>query len=314
MSRSVPPLNPLHVFVVAAKVGNFTAAAEILGVTPSAVSRQIAVLEGFLDLRLFHRGVHANTLTEMGAAYFRDVSPAFALITSATQTIQESRVSTPLKVRVLSSFGMRFLIPRLPEFRAQHPAIHLSIDTGFAPADFSRADVDVSIQMGSGSWPGTEARLLFQSWIQPMCGGRLAKAARHMTSVDDLRDMPLLFSRNRTDDWSYWLKAKGYGQCPLSSVEMIEFSNSLLAYQAAADGVGIALGQLPLLAPDIAAGRLMPLLGPAVPHESYYTVWRAGSEPNRKMRQFLTWLEREVQRAYGPQMKDLGADLGAPAA
>ena len=74
MSRSVPPLNPLHVFVTAAKVGNFTAAAEALGVTPSAVSRQIAVLEAFLDARLFHRGVHSNVLTDPGKAYFNEVA------------------------------------------------------------------------------------------------------------------------------------------------------------------------------------------------------------------------------------------------
>ena len=284
-------------------------AADILGVTPSAVSRQIAVLEGFLDTRLFHRGVHANSLTDTGAAYFRDVSPAFALITSATQTIQDSRVSTPLKLRVLSTFGMRFLIPRLPEFRALHPTTHLSIDTGFAPADFSRADVDVSIQLGSGNWAGTEGHLLFESWIQPMCGGRLMKAGRRIARVEDLRDMPLLFSRNRTDDWAFWLQAIGHADFPLASVEMIEFSNSLLMFQAAMDGVGIALGQLPLLNQDIAAGRLMPLLGPAVAQGAYYVVWRAGVEPNRKMREFLVWLEREVATAFGPVARPGSVEL-----
>ena len=77
-------------------------------------------------------------------------------------------------------------------------------------------------------------------------------------------------------------------------------------YQAAADGVGVALGQLPILSQDIEAGRLTALLGPAIPSEAYYAVWRAGAEPNRKIRQFLVWLEREVQRAFRPHLSTLG--------
>ena len=305
MSRNIPPLNPLHVFVVAAKTGNFTAAAEALGVTPSAVSRQIAVLEGYLDTRLFHRGVHSNTLTETGSTYFRQIAPAFDIISLATQTIQDSRSTSPLKVRVLSTFGMRFLIPRLPEFRAKHPSVHLSIDTGFAPADFSRADVDISIQMGDGNWPGTQGHLLFQNHVQPVCGGRLAASASTISSVEQLAKMPLLYSRNRPDDWSAWLRARGEQPSALASAEMIEFSNSLLMYQAAMDGVGISLGQFPILSHDVELGRIVPLLGPPVAQEAYYAVWRAGAEPNRKMRQFLAWLQKEVEAAFGAHMREL---------
>jgi LysR family glycine cleavage system transcriptional activator len=307
VSRSVPPLNPLHVFVTAAKVGNFTAAADFLGVTPSAVSRQIAVLEGYLDVRLFHRGVHSNSLTDTGKTYFEEVAPAFDLISSATQVIQGSRISTPLRIRVLSTFGMRFLIPRLSEFRALHPTIQVSIDTGFAPVDFSRADVDVSIQTGSGTWPGTEAHHLFQNFMQPICGGRLQNMAKRISSVDDLRKVPLLFSKNRTDDWSWWLKAKGRADFLPSSCETIEFSNSVLMYQAAADGVGVALGQFPILSQDVEKQALSALLGPAIPLGSYYAVWRAGTEPNRKMRQFIAWLEQETGKAFAPHMSRLGA-------
>jgi LysR family glycine cleavage system transcriptional activator len=288
-------------------VGNFTAAAEALGVTPSAVSRQIAVLEGYLDVRLFHRGIHSNSLTDPGQAYFDEVAPAFDLIASATQAIQGTRSSTPLRIRVLSTFGMRFLIPRLPEFRARHPEVQLSIDHGFAPADFSRADVDISIQSGSGSWPGTAGQLLFPSFMQPVCGGQLLKTAKRITSVNDLRKVPLLFSRNRTEDWTIWLKAQGHGDFALSSCDMIEFSNSVLMVQAAIDGVGVALGQFPILSQDVAEGKLAALLGPAIPFGSYYAVWRAGAEPNRKMRQFVGWLEQEVNRAFKPHLAGLTA-------
>lgn len=301
MARTVPPLNPLHVFVVAAQFGNFTAAGEALGVSPSAVSRQIAVLEAYLDTRLFHRGTSANTLTDAGSAYFQQVAPAFEILTLATQAIRDSRGTSPLKIRVLATFGMRFLIPRLSDFRAKHPSIHLSIDTGFAPADFSRADCDVSIQLGDGTWPGTQSRLLFESFIQPVCGEKFAKTAAKLKVAGDLCKCPLLVSRNRPDDWGFWLRARGEPEATLARAEMIEFPNSLLMYQAAADGVGVALGQLPILSRDVADKRLKPLLGPPVPQGAYYAVWRGGAGPDRKLRQFIAWLEREIEIAFGAQ-------------
>lgn len=300
MSRTIPPLNPLHVFVVAAQFGNFTAAGEALGVTPSAVSRQIAVLEAYLEARLFYRGASANTLTETGRAYFEQVAPAFDILSLATQAIRDSRGATPLKIRVLATFGMRFLIPRLAAFRMQHPSIHISIDTGFAPADFSRADLDISIQLGDGAWPGTQSRRLFDSSIQPVCGGQLAKAAGGVNKTADLNKWPLLFSRNRPGDWAFWLRARGEPETMLDRAEMIEFPNSLLMYQAAGDGLGAALGQFPMLSSDVECGRLTPLLGPAVPQGAYYAVWRSGAGPNRKMRHFLSWLDRELIAAFGP--------------
>ncbi|MDB5641290.1 MAG: transcriptional regulator, LysR family [Hyphomicrobiales bacterium] len=299
MGRTIPPLNPLHVFAVAAQFGNFTAAGEALGVTPSAVSRQIAVLESYLETRLFHRGASANTLTDTGRAYFEQIAPAFDMLSLATQAIRDSHGSTPLKIRVLATFGMRFLIPRLSDFRAQHPSIHLSIDTGFAPADFSRADIDISIQLGDGNWPGTQSKHLFDSTIQPVCGAQLAKAAGAVKKTSDLAKWPLLYSRNRPDDWAFWLRTRGESETLLARAEMVEFSNSLLMYQAAGEGVGVALGQLPILSSDVESGRLTPLLGPAVPQGAYYAVWRSGAGPNRKMRHFLSWLDRELITAFG---------------
>jgi LysR family transcriptional regulator, glycine cleavage system transcriptional activator len=270
-----------------------------LGVTPSAVSRQIAVLEQFLDVQLFHRGVHANTLTDVGAAYFEEILPAFVMIQHATQHIQETRVATPLRLRVLSSFGMRFLIPRIIDFRQKHPEIKLSIDTGFEPADFNNTDVELSIQLGTGNWPNTHSTLLFQNMIQPMWGGRLAKTGQPVRTVDDLSHHALLYSRNYPSAWTDWAIAKGYPNFDFSKVELIEFSNSLLMYQAAADGVGIALGQLPLLLPDIESGKLITLLDEPVHYGSYYAVWRSSSEPNLKMRKFLAWLNIELREVFG---------------
>lgn len=294
MARQVPPLNPLHVFEVASRVGSFTKAAELLRVTPSAVSRQIATLEGFLGVRLFHRGRDGNTLTEVGAEYYAGIAPAFEVITQATGRIIHRHDKKPLNIRVPSTFAVQFLIPRLPQFKAEHPSSGIRIITGFGPVDFVREDVDISVQVGSGEWPGSQAKLLFPNWVQPMCSPRLLQGKSQLQSVDDLLQHRLLYSRNRPGDWQDWAAAVGRPDFPLERAEMIELPNSMLANQAAADGVGVVIGQVPLLGTDFASQPLIPLFGP-VPQGSYYAVWRAGTEPSRKARQFLLWLQRQLE-------------------
>jgi LysR family transcriptional regulator, glycine cleavage system transcriptional activator len=295
LAWSVPPLNPLHVFEVAARVGSFTKAAEILSVSPSAVSRQIAALEAFLDVRLFHRARDGNILTEVGEAYYRGVSPAFEIITSATDNIMRAQDTTPLNVRVPATFAVRFLIPRLSEFKEEFPGVNVRLVTGFGPVDFVREDVDISIQVGLGNWPGTECKELFANWMQPMCNPRLFKHGKPIDKIDQLRGNRLLISNNRRSDWRDWLAAKGRTDFPLDEMEIIEFPNSLLAYQAAADGLGIVIGQVPVLGPEFAGQSLTPLFADPVRHGSYWAVWRAETGPNRKARQFFSWLERQLK-------------------
>jgi LysR family glycine cleavage system transcriptional activator len=284
----------LHVFQVAARVGSFTKAAEILGVSPSAVSRQIATLESFLDVRLFHRARDGNILTEVGEEYYRGISPAFETITSVTDRVTRAQDSAPLNVRVPATFAVRFLIPRLSEFKEENRETNVRLITGFGPVDFVREDVDISIQVGSGDWPGTESKALFANWVQPMCNPKLFKDSDLIGRIEDLRGHRLLISNNRRNDWRDWLTEMGHPDFPLDEMEMIEFPNSLLAYQAAADGVGIVIGQVPVLGPEFAGQSLMPLFCKPVRQGSYWAVWRAETGPSRKARQFLSWLLRQL--------------------
>jgi LysR family glycine cleavage system transcriptional activator len=306
LAWSVPPLNPLHVFEVAARVGSFTKAAEILSVSPSAVSRQIATLESFLDVRLFNRAREGNVLTEAGEEYYRGISPAFEIITSATDRVTRAQDSAPLIVRVPATFAVRFLIPRLSEFKEGHPGINVRIITGFGPVDFVREDVDISIQVGLGNWPGAESKALFANWVQPMCNPKLFKGAP-IERIDDLRGYRLLISNNRRSDWRDWLNEMGRADFPLDEMEMIEFPNSMLAYQAAADGVGVVIGQVPVLGPEFAGQSLVPLFGKPIRQGSYCAVWRAETGPSRKARQFLSWLLQQLD----PILARLPADAAA---
>lgn len=294
MAWSVPPLNPLHVFEVAARVGSFTKAAEILSVSPSAVSRQIATLESFLDVRLFVRARDGNVLTSIGEEYYRGIAPAFERITSITDRVTRAAAAAPLNVRVPATFAVRFLIPRLPFFKEEHPDTNVRINTGYGPVDFVREDVDISIQVGLGDWPGTESKALFANWEQPMCNPRLCKNGNPISRIDDLLGHRLLISNNHPDDWRNWLSTMGRSDFPLDEMEVVEFPNSLLAYQAAADGLGIVLGQLPVLGPEFGQSMVW-LFDKPIRRGSYYAVWRAETGPIRRVRQFLSWLERQLE-------------------
>lgn len=105
MSRSIPPLNPLHVFEVVARLGNFTKAAKEMRVTQSAVSRQIATLEAYLGLKLFKREHHGITLTDVGTRYWNEIGPAFAAIATATGRLRAAQSREGLRLVVYPTFA-----------------------------------------------------------------------------------------------------------------------------------------------------------------------------------------------------------------
>jgi LysR family glycine cleavage system transcriptional activator len=190
---------------------------------------------------------------------------------------------------------VRFLIPRLSEFRKEHPGTNVRIITGFGPVDFVREDVDISIQVGSGEWPGTESKTLFANWVQPMCSPKLFKDGQPIRRLDDLLGYRLLISNNRPSDWIDWVTAVGRPDFPLNQMEIIEFPNSMLVYQAAADGLGVVIGQVPVLGPEFAEQAMVRLFDKPIRQGSYYAVWRAETGPGRKARQFLSWLQRQLE-------------------
>jgi LysR family glycine cleavage system transcriptional activator len=291
----VPPLNPLHVFEVASRVGSFTKAAKVLSVSPSAVSRQISVLESFLDVQLFHRSQDGNVLTEAGEEYYHAIGPAFETIASVTDRIKRTGESAPLVVRVPSTFAVHFLIPRLSDFRESHCDVNVRIVTGFGAVDFLREEVDISIQVGSGEWASTECRMLFANWAQPMCSPKLFKDRPPIQCIDDLIGHRLLMSNNRPADWVEWVTAAGRSDFPLDRMETIKFPNSLLAYQAAADGLGVVVGQVPVL--EFGEQVMIRLFDKPIRQGSYYAAWRAETGPSRKVRLFLSWLQRQLEPA-----------------
>jgi LysR family glycine cleavage system transcriptional activator len=299
----VPPLNPLRVFEVVARTLNLTTAAAELNVTQSAVSRQVAVLEGYLGVRLFRRERLGVSLTAAGAGYAREIAPAFQAIARATEALTRADRSEPLRVRAYTTFTAKWLIPRLPAFGRRCPDLELEISNAVPAVDFARDAVDVAIQYGDGRWPGVRAELLFEDEIEPVCApGYLA---RHRGAAPGtLLGERLLASRYRRTDWEDWLAATGHAGAAAGTERMV-FSSSVLTWQAAMDGLGIAIGQTHLLAADLGAGRLVRPFGrPLRRGERGHYLVRSDLERHApKVERFRDWIVETIRGEGDPSAR-----------
>lgn len=277
-------------------MGSLTLAAKHLNVTQSAVSRQIGTLEGYLQVQLFRRERQGVILTPAGQAYHSEIAPAFEAIASATSKLVNSGREQPPQVRVYPTFAAKWLIPRLPRFNAEFPAIEVKVATGTQPVDFSKESFDLVIQLLPSEEKLPNRRILFSDIIQPVCAPVLLSGSGRALKVEELPRYRRLISRYRRGDWSDWLSAVGL---PDTCEAEMEFPSSLLTYQAVREGMGIAIGQVRFLEQDFANGSMIPLFQPVERKLAYFALWSPSREPNRKVRTFLSWLEREasIERA-----------------
>lgn len=292
MARRIPPLNPLRVFEVVARTENLTSAAQELHVTQSAVSRQIGVLELYLGIELFRRERYGVGLTRAGQAYAEQVIPAFERIVDATEKLTSGANQSALRVRTYTTFAGKWLIPRLGEFRQLYPNIEVHISNAVSDVDFDRDPVDVAIQFGDGTWPRVQTELMFHDQIEPVCSPQyLAQHAPNPKYPQSLLRQRLLISHYRRSDWHDWLQETGLANLS-KEAEQMSFSSSILTWQAAVDGLGIAIGQNALLAHEFGVGLLIRPFDRSVKRsdKAYYLVRPKLQRESRKVSVFRQWL------------------------
>ncbi len=291
--RQIPPLNPLHAFECAARHGSFTKAAEELSVTQPAVSRQVALLEDYLGVRLFHREARGLTLTTEGKWYAAQIAPAFRCIAEATDELVSARAVAPLKLQVYATFMAKWLMRRLPQLQTHHPDLRLRTRTAVAPVDFARDNVDAAIQLGTGDWQGMESVFLFADEILPVCSPALLAGGPPVRTPADLLRYPLLHSHYRRRDWPDWLEAAGVAMA--ETHEALMFPSSLLTYQAALDGLGVAMGQPAMLETELRSGSLVcPFDRPLRRDLGYYFVVPPNHQDRARIAKVRNWLLEQV--------------------
>jgi LysR family glycine cleavage system transcriptional activator len=279
-------LNGIKAFEAAARSGSFAAAGSELNVSPAAVSRMVHLLEQRLGVALFERKANKLALTQAGRAYQGGLTPIFDALASLT-----AQVTAPSSLRVLTigvgpTFAMRWLIPRLADFRKEEPAIDVRITTGGVAAPFGD-DWSCGVTLGGGDWPGLVAEPLFAADLLPVCAPKLAAPLRRPA---ELRGPSLLRVAHSPGDWPSWLKAAGTSRISARGPEFQYYGQAL---QAAADGLGIAMGIRPYIDDDLAAGRLVAPFALSVPKGMrWYLLYRPFQAEQRDFAAFRRWIVR----------------------
>jgi LysR family glycine cleavage system transcriptional activator len=291
----IPSLNALRAFAVAARCLNLAEAARELFITPSAVSHQIRNLEEHLGVSLFRRGRHGLQLTEAGHAIFPGIRDGFGLIHDALAKLRNPKNDNILHVSMLSTFAMRWFIPRLFRFQQKYPDIEVRISTSIELADLDRGDADCAIRTGKGVWPGTKTVRLFAEHFTPVCSPSLLNGKARLESPADLKDHTLLQAKLRPDDWRIWLAAAGYPGLEPRQTQVFETRNFAIA--AAIRGLGVAIIDPALITEELEDGRLIQPFPQTLPTEgAYYFVWPAYGEEKTALILLRSWLLDEAGR------------------
>ncbi|MEO5759343.1 MAG: LysR substrate-binding domain-containing protein [Mesorhizobium sp.] len=206
MSFELPPLGAIRVFEATARLGSFTKAAEELGMTQSAASYQIKVLEERAGTPLFIRKTRQIALTEAGEQLAPHATGAFSALADAW-VATKGGASGVLSVTTIQTFASNWLAVRLGAFQLMHPDLAVKVDTSSRMADFARDGMDIGIRTGTGKWPGLTAHYLFKADYTPMLSPRLAASVGGIRHPEDLYKVALCCA----DDpwWKIWFEAAG---------------------------------------------------------------------------------------------------------
>lgn len=280
----LPSLAALRTFEAAARHLGFTAAAEELGLTPSAVSHQVRALEQSLGSKLFVRLNPGMALTDQGRVLLRGVETGFRTIVETTDDIRQKTSRRVLTVAAPTPVASFWLLPRMAAFNARHASIEphiVSYDAG--EPFFARDQLDLAIlkRHVDGFGLHRHESLLMRDEVFPVCSPALPSNERPLSEPAHLGHHVLIQEDQQTSpdiDWSAWLPRLGLE--PGGDRRLLRLSHFSMCIQAAIDGHGVAFGRLPLVERELATGKLIRPLGQfAVGASRVYVLrWQPASE------------------------------------
>ncbi|QUG92201.1 LysR family transcriptional regulator [Pseudomonas putida] len=305
MPRQLPPLYALRAFEAAARLSSFTRAGEELSITQSAISRHIRTLEEHFACRLFVRSGRSLQLTEAGRVLLPGVREGFAAFERACETLcGEDDI---LRMKAPSTLTMRWLLACLSRFRHLQPGNEVQLTSAWMDVDhvdFNQEPFDCAVLLSDGVFPAEwEVRKLFPELLIPVGAPDLLDEepwdVRRLASIELLH--PTVDKRN----WREWLERMGLGdEVSLKGGQV--FDTLELGMIAAARGYGISMGDLLMVAEDVAQKRLSLPWPTAVPSGmDYYLVWPRTRRGGERLRRLSAFLEGEVAAMDLPDVEIL---------
>ena len=295
-------LQAMELFVSAVREGSFSAAGRRAGLSPAAVSRQIAALEASLGTQLLNRTSRSLALTEAGREYLARLEPILQDI-AAAEAAAAALHATPrgtLRLHSRTMFGMRVVAPLIPAFQARYPELRVELRLAERPARLAEDDVDIDLRIGAPPEGQLMQRLLLRS-------------ERMLVASPDYlaRQPPVCAPRDLLvqDCLTYWVGPEDVTWRFLAEGELLELAiaarftsnNGEVLRQLALAGHGIALLDDYTVRDELAAGRLVRLLpGWQVTNSSFevgiYAIFRQSGLLPAKIRAFLDFLVESLPR------------------
>ncbi|WP_170480566.1 LysR family transcriptional regulator [Ruegeria arenilitoris] len=289
----LPSISALRALEALDRLGSASAVAEEMALTQSAISRQLQTLETLLGADLVRRDRKRLMLTKAGQDYVQQIRPALSQIAQAALKLHVAPVGGTINLAILPTFGMRWLVPRLPDFARLHPDVTINMSTRLRPFNFASEPFDAALHFGEPDWPGTDRLLLQMERVLPVCAPELLPNGTP-AAPKDLLKLPLLHIQTRPKAWQEWFAQMGVdAPHPLPGTVHDQFST---INQAALHGLGVALIPNYVVEQDLATGKLIAAFPKAVDTlGSYYLVWPREKSENHSLRQFRHWLASQAQ-------------------
>ncbi|OKO87516.1 LysR family transcriptional regulator [Bradyrhizobium sp. NAS80.1] len=298
--HKLPPLIELRAFEAAARHLSFKKAAEELGVTPTAISHQIGLLEQYCGRALFRRRPRPLSLTDAGAELFPAIRGGLEVFAAAIAAVKQERDQQPLRVTTTNAFASRWLVPRLPVWRKLHPDVPLEVIGTDTVLDLQAGDGDVAIRYATSRVLPTDGIVddLFSDTFWPVCSPRLLSAGRLKRPVD-LANHVLIHSYWSPADrepptWQRWLAVaqRRWREVPeFKDMQHLSFREELHAIEAVIAGQGVGIFSDVLVANELAAGTLVKAFKLSLPGYSFHVVSKPSHPRKKTIRAFSEWLQ-----------------------
>ena len=311
MRNFIPPVASMRALEAAIRHESFSAAAEELGVTQSAISHKIKELEGHLGVPLFRRLARGTIPTESARTLGRAISSGTAIIHDAVEEIMGRNAGDTLTISALPGFAVQWLFPRLIDFDERNPGISISLGTSDKLTDIASGEADMAIRYGRGNYSGVRVEKLMDDHMFPVCSASYLSEHGLIESPADLRNHTLLIDETRVIDgyepsWRRWFEL---ADLPFTrSANFKKFGQSNMVIQAALAGRGVALGRSPLVIDEILAGNLViPLNRPFPSGFSHYLISAKNRPLAPNVEAFRQWIKRQAAECNDTVDKILAA-------
>ncbi len=293
--RDLKHLRALQVFDAVAGHSSLTEAAHMLGVSHGAVSKQVAQLETYLGVSLLHRHVRGVELTDAGKQLHMATRQGLGALELGVRSVRRVPDRKSIKISLSSSLATKWLVPRLPSFRAKHPGIAMFLDTNDKVIEFDDSEIDVALRFGVRGWGNLYDELIADEDLIVVASPTLVSDSRLPLTPSEITRLPLLHDLFNPA-WGDWFDLVGLGRSTLAAQELM-FTDTAVLIAAAVDGQGVALARRLLVEDDLAANRLVRLDHSAVSTErSLYFVCRQGDQDRAAIRSLRNWLN-DVKRS-----------------